>query len=438
MVVALMLASGFVPSGAQNLPTPAEILSEHYASTRVPDRVILTWTSDPATSQAVTWRMAAPAGTAVAELAEATASPKFGQGAERFDATTSAMILDGVSSFHHTVNFTGLTPDTLYAYRVGDGQIWSEWCHFRTAKRESAPFSFIYFGDAQNQIKSLWSRVIRQAYSNLPDASFMLHAGDLVNVPHSDLEWSEWFEAGGWLNCSTPSIATPGNHEYRDGKLSPQWRPHFAFPHNGPAFPGLEETVYYLDYQGVRFISLDTEAMVDAGGPAVAVAQARWLDEVLKTNPHRWTIVTHHRPMFSARASRTNSFLLNYYIKPLYEKYGVDLVLQGHDHSYARGENLSLGGRVLGRHGVPMYVVSVSGPKMYPGGADWPERSLTGTQLYQLVTVDGDRLRFEAYTATGELFDAFELHKAADGTSEVLEFPTSDAVRREAATAVAD
>ena len=45
-------------------------------------------------------------------------------------------------------------------YRVGDGVNWSEWFHFRTASDRPEPFSFIYFGDAQTDLKSLWSRVI--------------------------------------------------------------------------------------------------------------------------------------------------------------------------------------------------------------------------------------------------------------------------------------
>ena len=48
---------------------------------------------------------------------------------------------------------------------------WSEWVHARTASDKPEPFSFIYFGDAQNDVKSLWSRVIRGAYSDAPKAA---------------------------------------------------------------------------------------------------------------------------------------------------------------------------------------------------------------------------------------------------------------------------
>ncbi|MDD4778200.1 MAG: fibronectin type III domain-containing protein [Fermentimonas sp.] len=82
----------------------------------------------------------------------------------------------------HEVRFTGLEPNTQYSYRAGNGKDWSEWFQFSTAKKVNDKFSFIYFGDVQNDIKSLGSRTLRQAYKDLgKDASFMLFAGDLVS-----------------------------------------------------------------------------------------------------------------------------------------------------------------------------------------------------------------------------------------------------------------
>jgi len=45
------------------------------------------------------------------------------------------------------------------------------------------------------------------------------------------------------------------------------------------------------------------------------------------------------------------------------------------------------------------------------------------TQLYQVISIDGSKLRFEARTATGKLYDAFELQKRAGQTNELLEIP---------------
>ncbi|MCB0375985.1 MAG: hypothetical protein KDD04_08725, partial [Sinomicrobium sp.] len=103
-------------------------------------------------------------------------------------------------------------------------------------------------------------------------------------------------------------------------------------------------------------------------------------------------------------------------LQPLFEKYGVDLVLTGHDHSYGRGTNLPIGRGKLPTLEGPIYVVSVSGPKMYDLGMDkWMQRGASNTQLYQLIRIDGDLLRFEAYTVDDQLYDAFELKKDKEG-----------------------
>lgn len=219
-------------------------------------------------------------------------------------------------------------------------------------------------------------------------------------------------------------IATPGNHEYRSGTLSPQWRPQFAFPTNAPD-PRLLETVYHLDYQGVRFVSLDTN---HRSGELLA-AQATWLDEVLGDNPNKWTVVTFHHPVYSVGQGR-NEVTWRNAIQPILEEHDVDLVLQGHDHSYGRG-NVTTNEVSSGRsHDGPVYVVSVSGPKMYEvSGSVWDENGANlrstaeNTQLYQLIDVDRDEIRFEARDATGAFHDGFVIRKQDNGRRAVTDLP---------------
>ncbi len=399
-----------------------------------PQRIILTWDGDPAQTQAVTWHTGAYDGKAFAEIAAADASPNFRHYARRVKAQTETVPEEPDSGFFHSVTFTGLEPDTLYAYRVGDGETWSAWHQFRTAADEARPFSFIYVGDAQNAILSLWSRTIREAYSDLPEARFIVHAGDLVNRPNSRREWAEWFESAGWVNAMIPSVAAPGNHEYYDvGKgqdktrrLSRFWRPHFTFPEHGPE--GFEESVYYIDFQGLRIISLDSSVKdLPEVGPE---AHVEWLEDVLRDNPNRWTIVTLHHPFYATHPSRDNGRLREAW-QPLFDKYGVDMVLQGHDHAYGRGHNLPVGQRARDEAGT-VYVVSVSGPKMYDVGYDkhdWLDRAAENTQLYQTIRIDGDKLAYRATTVTGELYDAFDLIKEDGRTRLVERMPPAAGVR---------
>lgn len=94
-------------------------------------------------------------------------------------------------------------------------------------------------------------------------------------------------------------------------------------------------------------------------------------------------------------------------------------MLQGHDHTYGR-QNVPTGVADRDAKSGTVYVVSVSGPKMYRLGAETAKtmpRRAEYTQLYQVVRVSRDKVRFEAYTTTGELYDAFELSKNRDGSN---------------------
>jgi 3',5'-cyclic AMP phosphodiesterase CpdA len=395
----------------------------------MPDRVILTWAGDPATTQAVTWRTSTEVTASFAEIALSEDGPGFRERARRVEAETNRFTSDLGAANYHAAEFTGLAPLTMYVYRVGDGANWSEWNQFTTASgRPDDPLAFIYVGDAQNDIFSLWSRVIRTGYSLASDARFIIHAGDLINRANRDAEWGEWHRAAGWINAVLPSVPTPGNHEYAAGddevrRLSGHWRPQFTLPRNGVA--GLEESNYYLDIQGVRIVALNSNEKREE--------QAVWLDELLTDNPNRWTICTFHHPIFSSSGTRDNPELRALW-QPLFDKHKVDLVLQGHDHSYARS-NLIRGVNKQAGEGT-VYVVSVSGPKMYelkPKDEQWWARAAEDTQLYQVIRIGGDRLSYESHTARGHVYDAFELQKRDGAPNELIDrSPATPERRREA------
>ncbi|MBW2410122.1 MAG: metallophosphoesterase family protein [Deltaproteobacteria bacterium] len=390
------------------------------------ERIILTWSDNPATTQAVTWRTGTADMQAIAQIAKADASPFFGNNARRIPATTNGLQLDNGEVYYHSVNFTNLTPDTLYAYRVGNGAHWSEWFQFRTAHDQPESFSFIYFGDAQNNIRSLWSRAIRSAILESPKARFLIHAGDLVNHGDSDDEWGEWFDAGDWLFAMVPSLPATGNHEYHNERgsrkrLSPFWRPQFMLPENG--IEELKETVYYIDYQGVRIVVLNSNKKIKK--------QARWLEKILKQNPNHWTVVAFHHPVHPT-FYLDNEKRLDKIWKPLFEKYNVDLILQGHEHIYARGFGTSLGRETNAQRSAgPLYITSVSGPKMYRlKNRRWLDRVGENMQLFQVISVSRDTLHYRAVTVAGELYDAFKLLKEKNGKKVFIEEIPPDSPER--------
>lgn len=410
----------------------SQYLENPYTPGQAPDRINLTVTQDPATSQAVTWRTSTAISTAFAEIIPANANPLSVKDAVRLTARTETVASRddfykeikwrGVTANYHSVVFNSLKPNTLYSYRVGSGDHWSEWFQFRTASDKHEKFSFLYFGDAQTGLFSMWSKVIRGAYARMPGVKAMLHAGDLVNRDSNDEEWGEWFAAGSFIHATIPNMPSPGNHDYGRGDfdkdLSPFWRAQFTLPENGPK--GLEETCYFSDIQGVRFISLDAY-MVEETDEYLEKEKV-WMDSVLSHNPNSWTVVVFHHPIFSTKTTRDNKRMRATF-KPLFDKYKVDLVLQGHDHTYARGmKNIPM--EKKGETSGTMYVVSVSGPKMTDHDVateTWMDKSAVYTQLYQVITVDKNKLEYRAYTSADELFDAFDLVKRKGKNNKLIE-----------------
>jgi 3',5'-cyclic AMP phosphodiesterase CpdA len=378
--------------------------SAPYAPSRRPDRIVTNWTAQPSTSFSVTWRTDTSVPAAFGEIVEAAAGPDFEKDSRRVPAATEAYATDAGPARAHSVTFRELKPGAEYLYRVGDGNdAWSEWIPFRTASASAEPFAFLYFGDAQNQILSSWSRVVRRAWQTAPDARLVIHAGDLINNYNRDSQWGEWHEASSWLHRSVPAMPVPGNHEHgRDDsgkrRITVNWRPQFTLPLNG--VPGIEETCYFTDFQGVRFVALNSNEKQRE--------QAEWLDRLLANNPNRWTVVFFHHPIYSGARKRDNKELRELW-QPVFDRGGVDLVLNGHDHVYARTRLL----RADGKPGGAVYVVSVSGAKMY-GLDERPvfARTLGRTQLFQVIRVNGNVLSFEARTARGDIADSFRMEKS--------------------------
>ena len=409
--LSLLLAGGCTLPENRAARTSEDTAPSH-EDTCAPERIILNLTENPSTSQAVTWRTCSMVEEPKAQIALATDSSAFEEDVQTIHAVSQKVSLgrEGIV-YQYSVVFQSLEPDTIYAYRVGTGDNWSEWNQFRTAGDNQHPFTFVYLGDPQVDIKSMCSRIFRAAFKKAPNADFWLFVGDLVDNGDNDEEWAELFDALGWIPGTTPMLLLPGNHEYPDrrnlqGKtyaVSPLWRPQFTLPENGP--PGLEETVYFVDYQRVRFVMLNGNEKLEE--------QAAWLDRILSENPQPWTIAGIHQPIYETARYRDDSKRQNSLL-PIFDKYSVDLVLQGHDHTYCRTYKIKNGVRTGENEKGTVYVISVSGPKSYPVTTRYQglmAKMEKGRQLFQVIHMDHDRLFYQSFDARGEVFDSFTLKK---------------------------
>lgn len=388
---------------------------------KFPDRIILNLQEDASSSIAVTWRTEKNISEGFCELQELSNLPLNPYNSISFRAKTTEVKYEYegekiIEANQHSVVLTGLVAGKKYIYRVGSDGYWSEWLEFGMPGKDGK-FSFVYFGDPQNNIKSQWSSLVRKAYNVVPDCSFMLYGGDIINKAGRDLEWEEWFHSGSFIFATVPQVLTPGNHDYDDLTIDPHWNFQFTQPKNGPAT--VRGTCFFTDYKNLKVISIDsaTESELEDENGIVLNSQKIWLDSVLTSNTKEWVVLTTHLPFYSSKESRDNPQLRKYF-QPILEKHGVDLVLTGHDHSYGRGvasDNPNIKPSIV-------YVVSVSGPKLYEvGDKKWMKKKGSQIQLFQEITIDKNKLCFTAYTADGVVFDTFSIRKNKKGENRIIE-----------------
>ena len=139
------------------------------------------------------------------------------------------------------------------------------------------------------------------------------------------------------------------------------FRNYFSYRSNG--FPKQEPTWYYVDYPGVRVVVLDSFA------PTAATTQASFLDRALSDEEAALLDRAHARAGVLVGPGRASLAVHEHASGRIIERRNVDLVLSGHDHSYARGHR--------GRNGT-VFVTSVSGSSTTrPAALGWEGRART-------------------------------------------------------------
>lgn len=439
LTAATALAATLVPAGvaAQASGAPAAgpaSAAPAGAPTRSPDRISLLPGADATTQMQVTWRTAESVRTSTVQVVAPGASTPRSVSASSTVQVTGA----GYRHRYHTAIVTGLAAATTYRYRVGSGAAWSPWATMRTSAGRLVPHSFIAMGDVQHGIDTTWKKVVNRALTDKPGARALVQAGDLVNDPTSETQWSQVFATVGPLARRMPLLPVVGNHEYAKATtLSPQWRAQFPFP---PAALGrqvpaaLAGTVWSTDIDGVRHIGLNGYYRIPktaAGRADWLERQARWLRRTVTTDPQRWTIVVFHYPVWSSSPGRANPELRRAW-QPILESAGVDLVIEGHDHAYVRGQKARAGtpgspGTRSTRGGGPVYVTSSASTKQYPlHTRDWTAngavvaRAFAGTPVYLAVDVTAERLVYRAKDANGRILDRFTMTKRAGTNTRVV------------------
>lgn len=366
-------------------------------------------------------------------------------GATEFEGTqTEAVTIDGVKYYSNKVIVKNLKADTNYYYQVMQNGKWQDTETYTT--KSFSEFSFLYVGDPQigasknqtsteqekmvsagNEVSSSaadnlaarndgynWNNILNDAVKDHSDVSFIVSAGDQVNAGKNEREYAAYLGADALT--SLPVATTIGNHD----SVSNQYSLHFNNPNafsskDANYIQGQTEagTDYYYSYGNVLFIVLDTNNYNGATHENV-------MKKAISENKDaKWRIVVFHQDIFGSGYDHSDSdgMVLRTQLTPLMDKYDIDVVLQGHDHTYSRTYQLQGDGKDHTAYGKDVDMKSAdyitqnncyqivddteSGTVVNPKGTVYLEaNSATGSKFYNLIASKQDYISERSQTWT--------------------------------------
>ncbi|MCW3115939.1 MAG: hypothetical protein JWM28_21 [Chitinophagaceae bacterium] len=277
---------------------------------------------------------------------------------------TYTLVADNaVSTTEHSVRATGLNPDTKYWYRIGSTTQALQGAtdnFFTTLPTSTAArkLRFAAFGDCGKGDATYQSQSLTQYQSYLttnnidaPDAWLLL--GDNAYNAGTDAEYTSNFFGtyGGSILKNHKLYPVPGNHDYANSATNQDTHslnPYFSIfdlPCAGEAggFASNKEEFYSYDIGNVHFLALDAYGeesnlrIYDTTG-----AQAVWVKGDLASNAFtgKWIIAYWHHPPYTMGSHNSDSeieliSMRENFIRIL-ERYGVDMIINGHSHDYER------------------------------------------------------------------------------------------------------
>jgi len=377
-----------------------------YVSENVPCRIQLTFGSDGQFSRNVSWQCGDTLATSQLYLIKSSTADTASVAAEGKILRTQG----GVTVSYHA-KLTGLTAGE-YSYSVSTGGKQSGWYDFTVSAGDN--FKFVYIGDIQDTIGGVAKKAFDLIYRNEKDAAFWILGGDVVERPQ-DRYWNEYFTSTDSIRRTIPVIACPGNHEYHkgiSGKLEDRFIYNFSYLLDSHTDGN---AVFDMRYGNVAVITLDSNR-----DTWTLLSQRRWLKYALeKAKDAQWKIVVLHHPVYSVRG-KLRHFFIRQLFDPLLRENGVDMVLQGHEHCYARMISKDENGALA----TPIYLISEFSTKDYQINLDKKySRFGNGMRFFQVFDVASDTLSLKTYTETGELYDQIRIAKTG-GKSQVIDLAT--------------
>ena len=293
-------------------------------------------TKDSATSRTIMWQPFSEEKDAFVEYKVASHGKTLTQKERINDKFTD----NGKTSFVHTVTLQDLQPGTEYEYRLGHGESRSSWYKFTTAKGNK--YKALVFPDSQSADYKNWENVAMPAWKRNQDAKFFMMIGDLVDNGEHDYQWNEWFSRIEPMITRIPVAPTLGNHETytMDWKVRMPlaYLHYFQLPGGVPQ--KYQNQFYSFDYGDVHFVVLNNLMWeMNQFQPNMLADQRAWFRKDMEQTKKKWKVVLMHRDIILYEFNRPGSHPERFddegvAFMPLFDRYGVDVVLTGHLHTY--------------------------------------------------------------------------------------------------------
>ena len=311
----------------------------------------------------------------------------------------------------HKVSLTGLQAGTSYQYQVwAGGAPLSEIFSFQTAPNPGEAFNFIVFGDTRSNHNV---HAVLISLMQRHDFSFFVNSGDLVSDGEEAGQWVTYFDIQTPVLAEHPLFPVIGNHDEHEGNAA-LYVDAFEI---STASSG-EEEYYSATYGNVHLTVLDHHVNVTPQWLCVGLLfmsdcftskQLAWLETDLAMAQADPTIdhiiVTVHIGPYSSKDGRNGSAQMRALL-PVFQQYGVDLILSGHDHYYMRG---------LSGNGIPYVISGGGGAGLYECNNDnswlYPHTTEVKNMVhhYILVKVVGPQMSFTVYDLDDREIDRFEI-----------------------------
>ena len=327
--------------------------------------------------------------------------------------------------YTYKATMTGLEPNSTYVYQLVIGDVSSECYSFKTYGMGD-DFSFAFITDPQLKQEShgqLWDDTLEKIQSSFGGVSIIVSGGDQTSDPASENNF-EWFASD---HLSSIAIATTVGPPHDNTLL---YKDHYNLPNLSSNYGiSTPSSDYFYTYGNVLFMHLNVENH-DYDG------HISFVENAIADNPDcLWRVVVLHYSFFSGGNHSTDASVINFRtaVAGRFSQLGIDLVLSGHDHVYARSRMMTDGYTVSSDVVTNGSVTDPTGTLYICGtsstGSGWYSVEHHDDDAYIAFSEDTNRksvvifsvtegsLTLKSYFINGstpEEFDSFTIYKSKD------------------------